>query len=82
MKIIRADALQAKAGITAQTAYRLERANNFPKRRQLSGRAVGWVEEEIDQWLQSREYVKPVRDTSLIGKGKPGPGRGHRKLAA
>lgn len=33
---------------------RLERDGNFPKRRQLSGRRVGWLMREVQEWAESR----------------------------
>ena len=33
---------------------RLERAGEFPKRVQLGTNRVGWIESEIDEWLQER----------------------------
>jgi len=45
------------AGISSVTLWRLERAGRFPKRRQLSARRVGWLESEVQAWLQSRLEV-------------------------
>lgn len=33
---------------------RLERAGDFPKRRLLSGRRVGWLLREVQEWAESR----------------------------
>lgn len=43
--------------LSKSTRWRLERQGKFPKRRQLSGRAVGWISEEINEWMQSRQLV-------------------------
>jgi prophage regulatory protein len=45
-------------GLSRSTIFRLEREGNFPKRRRLSAKAVGWVASEIHDWLASREMVK------------------------
>jgi len=55
MKIIRVKQLVAKIGVSASTVWRMERAGTFPKRRKLSPGAVGWLESEVDEWLESRE---------------------------
>ena len=34
--------------------YRLEAAGRFPKRVKLGEHRVGWVEAEIEEWLQAR----------------------------
>lgn len=33
---------------------RLEKAGQFPQRVKLGNNRVGWLEEEIDNWLQQR----------------------------
>ena len=33
---------------------RLEHADQFPKRVRLGTNRVGWIESEIDEWLQER----------------------------
>jgi len=52
------EAAAAYLAISAKTIERLERAGEFPKRRQLSGRRVGYLVRELDEWLESR----PVSD--------------------
>lgn len=37
-----------------QHIARLEAAGQFPKRVQLGPNRVGWVEEEVREWLQKR----------------------------
>ena len=36
------------------TRWRLERVDNFPKRRQISPNRVGWLQSEIEDWLEAR----------------------------
>lgn len=81
MKLIRPNEIQGKASISAGTAYRLEKSGQFPARRRISPRCVGWIEDELDQWIRDRAVTVPARDATKIGKGKAGPGR-PRKLAA
>ena len=33
---------------------RLEKAGRFPKRIKLGANRVGWLESEIDQWIEAR----------------------------
>ena len=47
-------------GISKATAYRLEAAGKFPKRRQLSVQAVGWLRTELEAWRDSRLAVCEV----------------------
>ena len=41
-------------GLSRTTRWRLERAGQFPKRRQISANVVAWLESEIDEWLRAR----------------------------
>ena len=56
-KIIRIKQVTAKTGLSAVTVWRYEKAGIFPKRRQLGPRAVGWVEFEVCNWVESRPLV-------------------------
>ncbi|MBN8888465.1 MAG: AlpA family transcriptional regulator [Rudaea sp.] len=47
------DVLQ-KTGLSRSQIYRLIALGCFPTQVQLSDRAAGWVELEIDQWLQKK----------------------------
>ena len=58
--------------LSKSTRWRLEKKGLFPRKRQLSPNAVGWIEEEIQDWLLSRsicgeETEKPTRG---ITRGK------------
>jgi prophage regulatory protein len=57
MRFLRINEVKDKVGLSRPTIWRLERAGEFPKRRQLGSRSVGWVEDEIEQWMQSRVVV-------------------------
>ena len=45
------------------TRWRLERAGKFPRRRQISPNRVGWLESEVQAWVEaranSRETITP-----------------------
>jgi prophage regulatory protein len=43
--------------LSKSTRWRLEKAGLFPKRRRLSAKAVGWLESEVKQWIQSRSVI-------------------------
>ena len=58
MRFLRADQVIEKVGLSRVTLWRLERAGRFPQRRQISPNSVGWVEEEIETWMQDRAVVK------------------------
>jgi prophage regulatory protein len=44
-----------RVALSRSTIWRMERAGQFPKRRQLSVNKVAWWEPEIEEWLENRE---------------------------
>jgi prophage regulatory protein len=55
-RIVRRPEVRRRTGYSDTTIWRKEKAGEFPKRIALSpdGMAVGWFEDEIDEWIQSR----------------------------
>jgi len=54
MKMLRERECLEATGLSRSSRWRLEKAGQFPDRRQLSARCVAWVSGEIDSWLSSR----------------------------
>jgi prophage regulatory protein len=54
MKILRKPGVLAKTGLSYPTIYRHIQAGTFPQQIELGPNSVGWIEEEIDAWIQSR----------------------------
>lgn len=44
----------AFVSLAESTVQQLVREKKFPQPRQLSGRRVGWLVRELDEWLESR----------------------------
>jgi len=40
-----------KTGLARSTIYKLISQGEFPKQVELGARSVGWVDEEIEEWL-------------------------------
>ena len=55
--IIKPNQQQFITGVSKSTAYRLEKAGQFPQRRKLSVQAVGWLRSELEAWRDSRLAV-------------------------
>lgn len=51
--IIRLPKVKAKTGLSRSTIYAKVRDGTFPKSVQLGARAVGWLELEVDGWINS-----------------------------
>lgn len=52
--ILRLPAVKARTGLSRSTVYLRVAEGTFPKPVSLGGRAVGWVESEIQQWLEQQ----------------------------
>jgi len=52
--ILRLPAVKARTGLSRSTIYLRVAEGTFPKPVSLGGRAVGWVESEIQQWLEQQ----------------------------
>lgn len=53
-RIIRKPEVRARVGLSDVQIWRLERAGKFPKRVQIGPKAVGWVESEVDEWIDEK----------------------------
>lgn len=58
LKFLRDSQVSALTGLSKSTRWRLEKYGTFPKRRQLSAKAVGWLESEIEEWMHTRVIVE------------------------
>jgi prophage regulatory protein len=54
MKLLSKKAVRERVCYSPQHTARLEKAGKFPKRVRLGQGRVGYVEEEIDQWILDR----------------------------
>lgn len=55
---LRAAEVMRIIGVSRTTLWRMEREGKFPKRRSISGAAVGWREDEVQEWIDSRRTVE------------------------
>ena len=53
-RILRLPELTALVPYSAQHLRRLEEKNEFPRRVRLGPNRVGWVREEVENWLNAR----------------------------
>ncbi len=52
--ILRLPAVKARTGLSRSTIYLRISNDDFPTPISLGGRAVGWVESDIDDWLSEK----------------------------
>jgi len=55
--ILRLPAVKTSTGLSRSTIYLRIAQGTFPKPVGLGGRAVGWLEAEIQEWVQRRIEV-------------------------
>lgn len=53
-KIIRLPETATKTGLSRSSIYALISAGKFPKQIKLSVRSMGFLESEVDAWIESR----------------------------
>ena len=65
--ILRLPDVKRSTGLSRSTIYLRITQGTFPKPVSLGGRAVGWLEAEIQEWLQRR--IETGRSESARGQG-------------
>jgi prophage regulatory protein len=53
-RILRLPEVCAVTGFGRSMIYQMEAEGRFPRRVNIGARAVGWVEREVQQWIQQR----------------------------
>lgn len=53
-RILRLPAVRARTGLARSTIYLRMSEGSFPQPISLGPRAVGWIETEVDAWLQQQ----------------------------
>lgn len=66
MKLIRLEQVSDKTGLGRSSVYKYMALGTFPKPVPLGDRAVGWVSDEVDAWVQARINE---RDAKAAKKG-------------
>lgn len=57
-RILRFQEVIDLTGLSRSTIQRKEQAGLFPKRKQLGLNSVGWLESDIQQWLENLPNVE------------------------
>lgn len=53
-RVIRLPEVINKTGLGRTTIWRMSSTGNFPEAISLGGKATGWIEAEIDRWIERR----------------------------
>jgi prophage regulatory protein len=55
----------AATGLCCTSIYNKEKAGQFPARRQLSARSVGWIRQEVEAWIAELQCGIRARDKGV-----------------
>jgi prophage regulatory protein len=64
--ILRKPEVRKRTGLSDTALWRLERAGSFPARRQVTPTCVGWLESEVDLWVEARPVGQPAASTEAL----------------
>jgi prophage regulatory protein len=54
LSIIRRKQVEKRTGLSRSTIYLFIEAGTFPRPINLGARSVGWISEEVDEWITDR----------------------------
>ena len=74
--ILRLPDVQKKIGLSRSSINQYVSEGSFPAPIELGPRAVGWIEAEVDEWIQGRiKLTRPAKpklsEPSTVKRGKP-----------
>ena len=52
-RVLRLNEVKRVTGLSRTTIWEMERTGRFPKHVQLTGKAIGWLESQIGEWMQA-----------------------------
>jgi prophage regulatory protein len=69
--ILRRRQVEARVGLSRSTLYALIAEGLFPEPIHLSAQAVGWLEHEVDSWLEERIRATRAANKEVHGDWRP-----------
>jgi len=66
MRVLRFSQVSERTGLSRVAIWRLEKEKKFPKRVQLTPKTIGWFEEEINEWLESRPRAADAGSNKIL----------------
>jgi len=62
--IMKRQEVVAATGLCYTSIYNKEKRGEFPARRKLSARSVGWIRQEVEAWIDGLQRV--VMDSTIL----------------
>lgn len=79
-RILRRPVVKVKTGLPNSTLYQLIADGKFPKQFRIGKRAVGWLEADVDAWIDSKVAdmgaTKPTGFGNVVVSTPPRPASG------
>ena len=60
--ILRLPEVISRTGLSRSSIYLRIANNTFPKSISLGGRAVGWLEQDVDKWIIEKIEISRIND--------------------
>ena len=60
--ILRLPSVKQRTGLSRSSIYLRMTDNEFPASISLGGRAIGWLEQDIDEWIAKRIEESRIND--------------------
>ncbi len=70
IRFLRLPEVLARTGLSRSTIYVRLAAGCFPQPVSLGGRAVGWIEAEVDEWVRERIAESRFEGVRTGGRGE------------
>ncbi len=61
-RFIRIEDVENITGLSRRTIYRLMKSKEFPQNIELTANSVGWLQSEIDNWIENRIQQRNNKD--------------------
>jgi len=68
MPFLRLPEVKRRTGLSRSSIYLRIKAGHFPPPVSLGGRAVGWVEEEVENWARDRIRESRTKQRTVIAE--------------
>ena len=56
--ILRVQEVSRRVGLSRTTLWRLAKRGEFPQARKLTAKTIGWLESDVEEWIETRARIK------------------------
>jgi prophage regulatory protein len=71
LRLLRLTQVMAMTGLGKTKIYDLQSAGEFPMRVQITAHSVGWIEQEVQAWIEGRVAAREFRTGKVKGEFRP-----------